>query len=69
MKISWKAKKNHLCKLIKEVSDMYGGDDIEWLREYAKEVIVQNAEDLDKAIDCFQSLMPQSKVIIKPNHN
>ena len=56
MKISWKERKNHLCKLIKKVSDKYGGDDTEWLREYAKEMINRYRDKLEVPIDCFEKL-------------
>lgn len=53
---SWKNKRNELCKLIKKVSDQHGGDNIEWLRSYAYDVVVANKDDLDKAIECFRLL-------------
>jgi hypothetical protein len=53
---SWKEKRDYLCKLIKKVSDEHGGDDIEWLREYAKDVIKKYSNDLDVAIVAFESL-------------
>ncbi len=52
----WIAKKKQLCYLIKQVSDAFGGDEVEWLREYALEVIEANKDDLGKAISCFESL-------------
>jgi hypothetical protein len=42
--------------LIKSISDYYGGDDAEWLREYAIELITTNKEDLGKAIICLESI-------------
>lgn len=54
---SWKEKRDYLCKLIKIVSDEHGGDDIEWLREYAKDVIKKYSNDLDVAIVAFESLL------------
>lgn len=53
---SWKEKRNKLGRLIKQVSDKFGGDDVEWLRMYFKEVAENYREDLDKAIICFQSM-------------
>lgn len=52
----WIAKKNQICCLIKKISDNNGGDDVEWLREYAKEVIEKHKDDLDKALNCFMLL-------------
>ena len=57
MSLSWKAKRNHLWKLIKHVSERNGGDDQEWLRDYAKEVIKKYADNLDVAIACFEDLI------------
>ena len=51
--MTWKMKKNYLCKLIKSVSHYHGGDDIEWLREYCRLVIQSNRENIDAAIDWF----------------
>lgn len=53
---SWKEKRNYLCQLIKQVSDENGGDNIEWLREYAKDIIKTYNNDIDKAIECFECL-------------
>jgi hypothetical protein len=61
----WIAKKNEICNLIKKISDHYGGDDIEWLREYAKEVIAENRDDIQKALDCFWDLEAQLKYMPK----
>jgi hypothetical protein len=57
----WIAKKNELCSLIKKVSDLYGGDDLVWLKEYAKEVIEVNRDGLDTALACFRELERQAK--------
>lgn len=54
---SWKAKRNKMCLLIKKVSDQHSGDDAAWLRDYAKDVITAHKDCLDKAIDCFASLV------------
>ena len=54
---SYKQKCESLCKLIKKVSDHYGGDNILFLREYCKDVIKNNSDDIDKVIRCFESLI------------
>lgn len=60
----WIAKRNQLCSLIKKVSDAYGGDDVEWLREYCKEIIANYpGDEIDKAIVCFVSLEEQLKYV------
>ncbi len=40
--------------LIKKVSDFSDGDDIEWLRDYAKWVIETNKNDLDSALSALR---------------
>lgn len=64
MKASWKAKRNYLCRLIKQVSDECGGDDKEWLREYARDMIKKYAEDLDVPIACFESLIGKEAICV-----
>jgi len=54
---SFQSKKIKLANLIKNVSDHYGGDDIEWLRIYAQEIISANINQIDKAILCFEDLL------------
>ncbi len=66
MVMSWKDKKNHLYALIKSISDHYGGDDTDWLRDYARDMVETNKEDLDKAILCFEQL--SSGLKIKTSH-
>lgn len=55
--ISWQQKKNELKQLIKLISDQYGGDEIEWLKKYAKDIISKYANELDVPIRCFESLI------------
>lgn len=52
----WIAKKNELCSLIKQLSDACGGDDIDFLREYAKGIINDYRNDLNFPLDCFYYL-------------
>jgi|GEM_PF-1545193 hypothetical protein len=59
MKQTWKGQRDYLCSLIKKLSDAYGGDDREWLRDYAREVVRKYATHLQDAIDCFESLIPK----------
>jgi hypothetical protein len=63
MRYSWAEQKDLLCSLIKKVSDGYGGDDREWLREYAKDVIKKYSTELQIAIECFESLVPRRVVV------
>tara|TARA_R110000868_G_scaffold90899_2_gene251945 strand:- start:68 stop:277 length:210 start_codon:yes stop_codon:yes gene_type:complete len=58
----WIARKNYLCTLIKKVSDVYGGDDIEFLRQHCKEVIEMSpGEKIEEAIACYTQMVEQSK--------
>lgn len=56
----WIARKNHLCCLIKHVSDGHGGDDLEWLRGHCKEVIAFYPGDkIEEAISCYEEMVKQ----------
>lgn len=55
----WVAKKMHLWSIIKKVSYHYGGDDPEWLKAYASDVVEASSEDLTKAVDCFLDVEKQ----------
>lgn len=52
----WLIKKNQICILIKKISDYYGKDDIEWLREYTRDIIEQNKKDIQKLLDALWNL-------------
>lgn len=69
MKI-WKEKKNHLCKLIKKLSDKEGGDDREWLKEYAIDLIKKYTDNLEEPILACEKLLEQYiKVIYKDDRD
>jgi len=51
---SWKDKKEAIEKSIRRISHFHGGDDPQWLNEYILDVIEQNKNDLQKAVDCFK---------------
>lgn len=53
---SWIDKRNKVYYLIKKISDSYGGDDVTWLRQYAKDVIEANKDGIDRALECFLDL-------------
>ena len=59
----WIAKKNQLGTLIKKISDSYGGDDINWLRNYCIDVIEAYREDIQMALDCFLDIESKLKYI------
>jgi hypothetical protein len=54
---SWMTKRKELQELIRKVSDKYGGDDVEFLKEYTQDVLNDCAADYDRAIRCFESLL------------
>ena len=49
-KAQWIARKNYLCGLIREVSGLHGGDDIEFLRSVCKETIELYPDDEINAV-------------------
>lgn len=58
----WIARKNHFCCLVKKVSEKYGGDDIEFLRQYCREVLEEYpAEKIEEAITCYEEMVEQLK--------
>lgn len=59
MKLSWNDKKKHLIRLVKEVSDAFGGDETVWLTNYTADLIKRFANRLDEAIVCFESVHPE----------
>lgn len=53
----WIARKNYLCFLIKKVSNNYGGDDIEFLRQHCREVLKMCPEEkIEEAIKCYENI-------------
>jgi hypothetical protein len=64
-KSSWKEKQKNLFLLIKKLSDINGGDDIEWLREYAHEVVWNCSDRLEEAIQCFDELVKAHNMVLK----
>jgi hypothetical protein len=58
----WIARKNYLCVLIKQVSDNFGGDDIEFLRQHCREVLEAHPGDkIEEAINCYQEMALQKR--------
>lgn len=61
-------KRNELWGLIKKVSEYYGGDDKEWLREYSRELLKNNT--LDAALACMRDIASMCVTrVIKTNTN
>lgn len=63
MSYSWKEQRDELVRLIKKVSEVYGGDDPVWLKEYTKEVIKIYMADLSVPIKCFELLQHRNVVL------
>lgn len=56
----WIARKNHLCCLIRNVSEGHGGDDIEFLRQHCREVIETCPDEkIEEAITCYEEMAKQ----------
>ncbi len=54
----WIARKNYLCSLMREVSDKYLGDDIEFLRAICRETIANFPdENIEQPIQCYESVL------------
>ncbi len=54
----WIARKNHLCCIIKEISDNYGGDDREWLKGHCMEILERyQGEEIETPIDVYQKIL------------
>lgn len=58
----WIARKNYLCTLIKEVSNVHGGDDIEFLNKHCKEIIDSHPDEkIEETIACYQEMVNNLK--------
>jgi hypothetical protein len=48
--------------LIRQVSDNFGGDDIEFLRQHCREVLEAHPGDkIEEAISCYQEMALQKR--------
>lgn len=65
--LSWKEQRKRIIDLIQEVSDLWGGDDEEWLFEYTKDILEKynTLAEMDVAIKCFEDLRNQALAIGK----
>lgn len=62
----WIARKNHLCCLIKKVSDGHGGDDVEWLRGYCREVLYAYPDEkIEDVINCYTEMVDNLRFYYK----
>lgn len=54
----WIARKNYLCTIMKQVSDLQGGDDIEFLRQVCRETIEDNQDDkIEGVIAVYEEIL------------
>lgn len=54
----WIARKNYLFTLIKKVSDLNGGDDIEFLKKHFQETIeIYSEEKIENVINCYEQII------------
>lgn len=54
----WIARKNYLCTLIKRVSNEYGGDEVEFLKQVCTETIeLHQGEKIEETIACYEYLV------------
>lgn len=66
----WITRKNYLCGLIKKISEVYGGDDIEFLRQHCKETLeLCYGEKIEEMIACYEKILQQSKYYTKRSLN
>ncbi len=56
-KALWIAQKLQLRPLIRKMSDLYGGDEGEYLNEFYVGILQMYPEDLSEAITCFTDLV------------
>ena len=58
----WIARKNHLCCLIRRLSDGHGGDDIKTLSAHYMEVLeAYHDEQIEIAIKCYEEMVEKLK--------
>lgn len=54
----WITRKNYLCRLIKKVSDAHGGDEIDYVRQVCKEVLIMFPDEkIELAIRCHEEMI------------
>jgi hypothetical protein len=58
----WLSRKNYLCSLIKQVSDSYGGDEIDYLKQHCRETLEANpGESIEDVIITYTELLERIK--------
>ena len=59
-KALWIARKNYLCTIIKKVADIYGTDDIEFVRQHCREVLdMYLAHKIEEAIESYEEVLKE----------
>lgn len=57
-KALWIAKKNHLCSIMRQVSVVQGGDDIDFLRLVCKETIEAHKDSsINNIINVYEEIL------------
>jgi len=70
LEMGWKAKRDKLAKLVKEISDAYGGDNEYFLNDYINGIVKVHYENLDVPIKTFldvKARMPQCSNSNRPS--
>ena len=70
MEIGWKIKRDQLAKLVKEISDAYGGDNEYFLNDYINGIVKVHYENLDVPIKTFldvKARMPRCSNLNRPS--
>jgi hypothetical protein len=58
----WIARKNYLFTLLRQVSNFYGGDDPDWLKEHWRQLIESHpGEMIEEPIQRYLSILEQCK--------
>ena len=62
--MTWKDKRDHICYSILAISNFYGGDDVDWLKMYCREVVNQYRENIDVAYQSFKLVAESLGIVV-----
>ncbi len=65
---SWKHRRDEALLLLKKISDLYGGDDEDWLRDYAKEVAREQHFNIDDLTALLKEVHANGKIYMRYRH-
>lgn len=58
----WIARKNYLFTLVKKLSDLFGGDDEDFLASHCKELAeLHESENIEEAISCYELALKENR--------